>query len=118
VAKIRAIEDTRIEHLAIPLGLYRKVAEAIGDALGRPVEDFPVDQPARAAWSDRARPNAAKGERNLPGFLALVDEWRRFRHVRKSSLRRYLSMLRQGVSHRSGGYVHEAPLEDRAHQPG
>ena len=47
VAEIRAVEDARVEHLAVLLGLHRKMAEAVGDALGRPVEDFPVDQPAR-----------------------------------------------------------------------
>src|SRR5690606_1152693 len=62
IAGERAVEDTRVQHLAAAFGLDGEVGKAVADALGGAIEDFPVDQPAGAREAYRPRADAAQGE--------------------------------------------------------
>ena len=59
-ALIRAVENARVEQLAVPLGLDREMAVAVELMDGGPVADAPIDQPPASRQRDAAGADAAE----------------------------------------------------------
>ena len=59
---IGPVEQPRVDHPSTGLGLDCEMRQPVQAALGRPVEDLPVDQPPGAGKPDAARADAAQRE--------------------------------------------------------